>query len=77
MSNHTDNPPNNRAVLNIAQIIRNVMTLATDAEIEVLFINSRQAIPARYTMKEMGHRTATYTNPNRQHNVIGICPRKL
>ena len=56
LSDHSENPPNNGAVLNIAQIIKNVMTLAADAEIGALFINSRQAIPARNTVEEMGHK---------------------
>ena len=38
MSNQDKNPPNNGAVLNIAKIIKNVMTSAADAEIGALFI---------------------------------------
>ena len=56
LSNNEKVPPNNGAVLNIAQIIRNVMTSAADAEIGALFINTRQAIPARYLLEEMGHK---------------------
>ena len=47
---------NNGPVHNVAQIIRNVMTSAADAEIGALFINSRQAIPARHLLEEMGHK---------------------
>lgn len=46
---------NNGPVHNIAQIIRNVTTSAADAEIGALYINSRQAIPARQLLEEMGH----------------------
>ena len=46
---------NNGPVHNVAQIIRNVMTLAADAEIGALYTNSRQAIPARQLLEEMGH----------------------
>ena len=56
LSDHSDNPPNNGAVLNIAQIIKNLMTSAADAEIGAFFINLRQAIPARNTVGEMGHK---------------------
>ena len=56
LSDHSENPPNNGAVLNISQIIKNVMTSAADVEIGALFINSRQAIPARNTVEEMGHK---------------------
>ena len=45
----------NGVVLNNAQIIKNVMLSAAESEIGVLFINSRQAIPARTTVEEMGH----------------------
>ena len=40
---------------NIAQVIRNVMTLADDAKIGALFVNSRFAIPTRQLLEEMGH----------------------
>jgi len=55
LSNDDDDPANNGAVLNIAQIIKNVMSSAAEAEIGALFLNSRQAIPARHTLIEMGH----------------------
>ena len=72
LSDRSENPPNNGAVINVAQIIRNVMTLASDAEIGALYINSRQAIPARYAVEEMGHRQPPNTNANRQYNSPGI-----
>ena len=56
LSSDEVNPPNNGAVLNIAQIIRNVMTSAADAEIAALFINTRQSIPTRRLLEEMGHK---------------------
>ena len=49
-------PENNGAILNIVQIIRRVVTSAAEAEIGALFINTRNAIPARYLLEEMGHR---------------------
>ena len=55
MSNNDEYPANNRAVLNISQIFKNVMTSVAEAEIGALFINTRQAIPARYLLKEKGH----------------------
>ena len=64
MSNDTKDPKNNGAVLNIAQIIKSVVSSAAEADIGALFINSRHAIPARVTAEEMGH----ISNPNRQHN---------
>ena len=54
LSDDGKDPKNNGAVLNIAQIIKNVMSSAAEAEIGALFLNSRQAIPARTTLEEMG-----------------------
>ena len=45
----------NRALLNIAQVIKNVMSSAAEAEIGALLINSRQAIPSRTTLEETAH----------------------
>ena len=56
MSNNTQFPPNNGAVLHIAQIIKSVMTSAAEAEMGALYINTREAIPMRITLEEMGHR---------------------
>ena len=56
MSNDSTNPPNNGAVLTIAQIIKNVMSSAAEAELSALFINCREAVPARHTLEEMGHK---------------------
>ena len=48
-------PAKNGAVLNIAQIIKIVMTSATEAEIGAMFINAREAVPQQMTLVEMGH----------------------
>jgi hypothetical protein len=64
MSTDTARPPNNGAVLTIAQIIKAVMTSAAEAEIGALYINCREAVPARHTLEYMGHDP----NANRQHN---------
>ena len=55
MSSNIPDPPNNGAVLNIAQIIRAVMAAAAEAEIGAMFINVREALPTRKTLEEMGH----------------------
>ena len=55
MTNEGLNPPLNGPVQNVAQIIKSVMSSAAEAEIGALFINSRQAIPARNLLLEMGH----------------------
>ena len=42
--------------MNIAKIIKSVVSSAAEAEIGALFINTRQAIPARITLEEMGNK---------------------
>ena len=55
LSDHSTYPPNNGAILNIAQIIKNVMSSAAEAELGALFICAREAIYMRLILKEMGH----------------------
>jgi len=55
MSSNIPDPPNNRAVLNIAQIIHAVMASAAEAKIGAMFINVCKAVPTRKTLEEMGH----------------------
>jgi hypothetical protein len=55
MSNNDALPPNNGAVLTIAQIIKAVMLSAAEAETGALYINCQEAIPARHTLEFLGH----------------------
>jgi hypothetical protein len=48
-------PPNNGAILNIAQIIKAVMSSAAEAELGALFINAKEAVYIRNMLTEMGH----------------------
>ena len=56
LSNDPNIPPNNGAVLNIAHIIRHVMSLATEAELSGIYIMAREAIYIRIILEEMGHK---------------------
>ena len=56
MSNDSPIPANNGAVVTIYQIIKAVMSSAAEAEMEALFLNYKEDIPARHTLKEMGHK---------------------
>ena len=47
--------PVNGAGLNIAQIIKAVMSSAAEAELGALFINAKLAVPIRHTLEELGH----------------------
>jgi hypothetical protein len=54
-SNNTAKPPNNGAILTIAQIIKAIMSLAAEAKVGALYINCREAIPSCHTLEFMGH----------------------
>ena len=55
LSNGADVPSNNGAILNIAHIIKHVMTSATEAELAALYIMAREAVYIRIILDEMGH----------------------
>ena len=56
LSSNAEIPPNNGAVLNIAHIIKHVMTSATEAELAALYIMAREAVFIRIILEEMGHK---------------------
>jgi hypothetical protein len=49
------NPTPNGPILNIAKILHNVMSSATNAEVGALFLNAKEATVLRTTLTEMGH----------------------
>ena len=55
LSNGADIPPNNGAILNIAHIIKHVMSSATEAELAALYIMAREAVYIRIILEELGH----------------------
>jgi hypothetical protein len=73
MSSNIADPANNGAVLNIAQIIKAIMSLAAEAELGALYINACKAIPIRLLLAEMGHiqpPTPTQTNNSTALGVV-------
>ena len=54
MSSGVANPHNNGAVLNIAQLIKSVMSSAAEAELGALYINACEAVPMQQLLAEMG-----------------------
>ena len=56
LSSDTTIPPNNGAVLNIAHIIKNIMSSATKAELAGLYIMARKAVYIRIILEELGHK---------------------
>ena len=55
LSNDSLIPPNNGAILNVAHIIRHVMSSATEAKLAALYIMAREAVYIRIILEEMGH----------------------
>jgi hypothetical protein len=55
LSSDTTVPPNNGAILNIAHIIKNVMSSATEAELAGLYIMVCKAVYIRIILEELGH----------------------
>ena len=56
LSNEATIPHNNGAVLNLAHIIKHVMSSATEAELAALYIMAREAVYIRIILEEMGHK---------------------
>lgn len=54
-STNNDKPPNNGAIVNIAHIIKLVMTSATEAKLAALYIMAKEAIYVRIILEELGH----------------------
>ena len=55
LSSNSTVPHNNGDILNIAHIIKHVMTSATEAELAALYIMAREAVYMRIIIEEMGH----------------------
>jgi len=82
LSDNEEHPPDNGAVLSVAQIIKAVMASAAEAEIGAMFVNAREAVPVRKTLEEMGHPqppTPMQTDNSAAHAVVGknVQPRRL
>ena len=55
LSDNSKDPSHNVIVLNIAKLMKNVMSSAAEAETGALFLNSRPVILAITTLIKMGH----------------------
>ena len=56
LSNNAEIPANNGAILNIAHIIKHVMSSATEAKLAGLYIIARKSVYIRIILEEMGHK---------------------
>ena len=73
MSSDTVHPPNNDAILNIAQIIKNVMSSAAEAELGALYIMARDAVYIRIIIDKIVHtkpRTPIQTDNSTAKRII-------
>jgi hypothetical protein len=56
LSSNAEIPPNIGVVLNIAHIIKHVMSSATEAELGALYIMAQETIYIQIILEEMGHK---------------------
>ena len=56
LSSNTTIPQNNKALLNIAHMIKHVMSSETEAELEALYGMARLAVYIIIVLEEMGHK---------------------
>jgi hypothetical protein len=82
MAGMKDIPINNGVVLNISQIIRSVMSLATEVELGALFINAKMAVSMQRTLEGLGHPqtcTPIQTDNSTAHTLLTnkILPKAL
>ena len=77
LSNEATIPANNGAMLNIAHIIKHVMTSATEAELAALYIMAREAVYTRIVLMEMGHKQPSTPLQTDNATVEAVCNGKI
>ena len=77
LSSDVDNPANNGAILNIAQIIKSVMSSAAEAELGALYINAREAVAIRNILNEIGHKQPPTPIQTDNSTAEGIINKKV
>jgi hypothetical protein len=73
LSTDTIDPKDNGKVLNLAQLIKAVMSSAAKAKLGALYINARKAIPQGHALEEMGHKqppTPIQTNNSTAFGIV-------
>jgi hypothetical protein len=68
----TENPINNGAVLNIAQLSKAVTSSAAEAELGTLYINACKAVPQCQTLAEMGHKQPPTPMQTNNSTALGV-----
>jgi len=77
LSNEATIPANNSAMLNIAHIIKHVMTSATKAELAALYIMAREAVYIRTVFLEMGHKQPSTPLQTDNATAEAVCNSKI
>jgi hypothetical protein len=77
MSSSSAKPPNNGAILTIAQIIKAVMSSVAEAKVGALYINCREAVPTRHTLKFMGHPQPPTPTQMDNTTALGVVKNKV
>ena len=72
LSSDCDDPAYNGAVLNLAQLIKAVMSSAAEAELGALGINAREAVPQQITLTEMGHKQPQTPMQTNNTTALGV-----
>ncbi|EJK62273.1 hypothetical protein THAOC_17120, partial [Thalassiosira oceanica] len=77
LSTNGDIPPNNGAILNIAHLIKHVMSSATEAELAALYIMAREAVFIRIILDELGHKQPATPIQTDNAAAEGVVNRKV
>ena len=80
MGNKDNSKLNNGAIHIIANIIKNVVSSAAEAEIAGVFINAKEAVPIRIALEEMGHKqgaTDIITDNSTASNILNNTCKQL
>jgi hypothetical protein len=77
LSSDSEDPANNGAILNLAQLIKNVMSSAAEAELGALYINACKAVPQCQTLAEMGHKQPQTPMQTDNTTALGIVTNNI
>jgi hypothetical protein len=70
MSSSIDDPKNNGAILNLAQLIKAVMSYAVEAKLGALHIYAREAVSQQQTLEEMDNKQ--WPTPMQTNNTTAL-----
>ena len=77
MASEISVPKNNPVGHTVAQIIKTVISSAAEAELGALYINCREAIPARYLLEAIGHHQPPNPMQTDNSTALGVVTNKI